>query len=304
MHIACNIDNNYVMQCCTTLVSVLYNNRQENISFHIISDGLREEYKQKIIDQVEAYGQKVCFYDIDKKLQQGLPSFSSAHISIAAYYRLFVTEVLPKNLHKVLYLDCDLIVNTSIRTLMDINVDGYALAAVEDMWSARKDNYKRLGYDAQYTYFNSGVLIINLDYWRDCNCVQQSLAYIQENAENLIFNDQDVLNGLFHDQKLLLPFRWNIQDGFLRRKKKIRQQVIGSLREELKHPAIIHFTGHRKPWMHICLNPYKDLFFKYVDMTEWKGFRPHAPLSWKVKQVIDAILYTLHLKPQKYDAII
>lgn len=45
IHIACNIDDNYIMQCCTTLVSVMYNNRNEQITFHIIAEKLSNEAK-------------------------------------------------------------------------------------------------------------------------------------------------------------------------------------------------------------------------------------------------------------------
>ena len=125
--------------------------------------------------------------------------------------------------------------------------------------------------------------------------------FAEKYAEKLIFNDQDILNGLLHDRKLLIPFRWNIQDGFLRKRRHLRQQAIPKLIEELKHPVIIHFTGHRKPWLHICQSPYQKLFFKYLDMTRWKGIRPQTPWSWKLKTLIDSILYAMHLKVQKYD---
>ena len=299
IHIACNIDDNYIMQCCTTLVSVMYNNRNEQITFHIIAEFLSNEAKSMLTEEVEKYNQQIHFYAYN--LNMNLSSFKSAHISLAAYLRLFVADILPVEIHKILYLDCDLIINDSIKDLWKTDVTSYAVAAVEDMWSGKANNYTRLEYPQEDTYFNSGVLIINLDYWRNAHLSKASLEFAEKYAEKLIFNDQDILNGLLHDRKLLIPFRWNIQDGFLRKRRHLRQQAIPKLIEELKHPVIIHFTGHRKPWLHICQSPYQKLFFKYLDMTRWKGIRPQTPWSWKLKTLIDSILYAMHLKVQKYD---
>lgn len=305
MDIVFNIDDNYLMQCCTTMVSILHNNKDGQISFHVISNGLTNESRLKIEQVAEAYHQQVFFYVVNPEAMSDYEIFDKqGHISMATYLRLFVADILPKRLHKIIYMDCDLIVDGSLAELWNTDVEGYALAAVEDMWSGKADNYVRLGYNAADTYFNAGVLVVNLDYWREHNVSQQAAQYVAMHAGQLKFNDQDVLNGLFHDSKLLLPFRWNVQDGLLRRRRKIRSEVISKLDQELENPVIIHFTGHRKPWNFSCLNPYKNLFFKYVDMTEWRGFRPIVPLSWKLKTGLDSILYALKLKPRKYRNII
>ena len=104
IHIACNIDDNYIMQCCTTLVSVMYNNRNEQITFHIIAEKLSNEAKSMLTEEVEKYDQQIHFYAYN--LNMNLSSFKSAHISLAAYLRLFVADILPAEIHKILYLDC------------------------------------------------------------------------------------------------------------------------------------------------------------------------------------------------------
>ena len=70
-------------------------------------------------------------------------------------------------MHKIIYLDCDLIVEQQLSKLFNYDIGRYPIAAVEDMWSGKDDNYERLGYDRKYGYFNSGVLLINLDMWRE-----------------------------------------------------------------------------------------------------------------------------------------
>lgn len=301
IHIACNIDENYIMQCCTTLASVMYNNKEEQISFHILANDISQKSKKIISDEVEKFSQDVFFYDILDKDIESYSIYGNGHISMATYYRLLVADMLPTNIHKLIYIDCDLVVNGSIKELWDIDVSCYAIAAVEDMWSGKSDNYVRLSYPQEDTYFNAGVLLINLDYWRQHQIGQVSMEYAKKHEDSLVHNDQDILNALLHDKKLLIPFRWNIQDGFLRNKRRIRKQALPRLLKELEHPVIIHYTGHRKPWLYYCLHPYQKLFFKYLDMTRWKGERPDIPLSWKLKVATDKILYSLHLKAKKYD---
>mgnify|MGYP000308479184 CR=1 FL=1 len=115
------------------------------------------------------------------------------------------------------------------------------------MWSGREEIYTRLHYPSSDSYFNSGVLLVNLDYWREEGLMSKALDYISKNGSKLVFYDQDVLNALLHDCKLFLPFRYNVQDGFLRRKRRIRPESIAALDQELLHPVIIHYTGGKKP---------------------------------------------------------
>ena len=81
------------------------------------------------------------------------------------------------------------------------------------MWSGREEIYTRLHYPSSDSYFNSGVLLVNLDYWREEGLMSKALDYISKNGSKLVFYDQDVLNALLHDCKLFLPFRYNVQDG-------------------------------------------------------------------------------------------
>lgn len=156
-----------------------------------------------ITNEVKKYHQTVFFYQYTPSAT--LPTFTSAHISLAAYLRLFVADIIPENIHKIIYLDCDIIVNGEIRGLWDINIAEYAVAAVEDMWSGKPCYYERLNYSSKFTYFNSGVLLINLDVWRSSHIGQVSMEYAIKHASSLIFNDQDILNALLHDKKLLIP---------------------------------------------------------------------------------------------------
>ena len=299
-NIVLNTDSQYVVHCCTMLSSLFENNINSKFNIHVISGGLTGPFINDIRNLVEEkYSQKLYLYIIDSEALNYFPKYKNSHISQAANYRLFVDKILPSDIDKVLYLDCDLIVNNSLEPLWSIDISDCPIAAVEDMWSGKDDNYIRLGYDKKYGYFNSGVLLINLKWWRENNICNNFIEYLKCH-DNLKFVDQDILNGMFYNNRKLLSFKWNVQDGLLRRKPKVRESSMPKLQNEIKCPAIIHYTGSRKPWDYDCINPYKESYFKYLDMTKWKHTRPYMPLKFKFKLMVDKVLYFLYLKPRKY----
>ncbi len=300
VNIVLNTDLQYVVHCCTMLSSLFENNINIKFNIHVISGGLTASFINDIRNLVEEkYSQKLYLYIIDSEALNYFPKYKNSHISQAANYRLFVDKILPSDIDKVLYLDCDLIVNNSLEPLWSIDISDCPIAAVEDMWSGKDDNYIRLGYDKKYGYFNSGVLLINLKWWRENNICNNFIEYLKCH-DNLKFVDQDILNGMFYNNRKLLSFKWNVQDGLLRRKPKVRESSMPKLQNEIKCPAIIHYTGSRKPWDYDCINPYKESYFKYLDMTKWKHTRPYMPLKFKFKLMVDKVLYFLYLKPRKY----
>lgn len=301
IHIACNIDTSYVKYCMVMLTSLFENNRNVSFHIHVIAGELSVEARSLLCDWVEKhYSQTLTIYETGEDLLKGCVIYGDSHISLATYYRIFLETILPQNLQKVIYLDCDLVVNGSILDFWNTDIKEVAVGCIEDMWSGKPDNYTRLHYDASFSYFNAGVLLVNLDYWRKIGFQQKAVKYISQHVNELIFNDQDVLNALLYDCKSFLPFRYNVQDGFLRRKRRIRPESIAALDQELLHPVIIHYTGGKKPWQYKSQHPYKGLYFHYLDLTPWKGERPVVPFSYKLKRAFDRLLYFMRLAKPKY----
>jgi lipopolysaccharide biosynthesis glycosyltransferase len=143
---------------------------------------------------------------------------------------------------------------------------------VTDFQNNNPNVYKRLGYDAKHGYFNAGMLLVNLDYWRNNDVVPLFLDYISNNSDKLDFADQDVLNPLFYDKKKVLPIRFNLNTALLLKKEYllISSEYYKEIEDAFKHPAIIHYTTHR-PWFKESPNPMLHYWEKYRDLTIWKG---------------------------------
>lgn len=303
MHVACNIDGNYVKYCAVMLTSLLENNRRHPIHVHIISSPLEPSDRDVLRGIVQdKYGQEISFYFPPASLLDDCRTDETSHISPATYYRLFLTSILPADVRKVIYLDCDLIVNGDISAFWNTDISDVSLGCVEDMWSQMPGNYVRLQYDRKYSYFNAGVLLINLERLRANGFELRAKTYLKEHVGELEFYDQDLLNALLHDDRRFVALRWNVQDGFLRRRRTGRMSAEGvaALEHELRTPVIIHYTGSKKPWHYKSQHPWKHLYFRYLDMTQWRGERPAMPIGYRLNLALNRALQACGLKKSKY----
>lgn len=303
MHVACNIDGNYVKYCAVMLTSLLENNRRHPIHVHIISSPLEPGDRDVLRGIVQGkYGQEISFYFPPASLLDDCRTDETGHISPATYYRLFLTSILPADVRKVIYLDCDLIVNGDISEFWNTDISDVSLGCVEDMWSQMPGNYVRLHYDRKYSYFNAGVLLINLERLRSAGFEARAVRYLKEHADELVFYDQDLLNALLHDDKRFVALRWNVQDGFLRRRRtgRMSDEGVAALEHELLTPVIIHYTGSKKPWQYKSQHPWKHLYFRYLDMTQWRGERPAMPIAYRLNLALNRALQACGLKKSKY----
>lgn len=278
MEIVACTDHGFIMPTGVMMQSICVNNKDSFVSFHIVCDeSITEKDKKKIESTIKPFAEKqVYFYQIDPyKLTMPAIGRFRPEVTMATYYRLWLAELLPDNLNKVLYLDGDIIVRQSLLPLWDINLDGYAVAAVPDKYekeTGANNKYLRLHYPPELGYFNAGVLPINLDYWRKENVIQDFLEMIENRAESIKCHDQDVLNYCFREKKLHLPIKYNTQDGFLYAtpgydSPKYEQEV----QEARRNPVVVHYTNG-KPWWtyNRHIHPWQSTFFKYQSQTLWK----------------------------------
>ena len=218
---------------------------------------------------------------------------------MATYYRCMFSAILPEEVDKVLYLDCDIVILGDISEYWNTDMSNYSVACVEDIGSNEDERYDILKYDKSFSYFNAGVLLINLRYWREHKIDEQCEQYFLRYPERIRFNDQDLLNAVLHESKLFVPLKWNMQDGFYRYGADKGVKDKKQLHQQLLHSVILHYTN-KKPWNYDSMHPLKGEYFKYLDMTPWKGKRPlstfKARLSWWLK----LLPYAMRFRKPKY----
>lgn len=303
MHIAFCLDNNYVQYCSVVIASIIYNNQNEKITFHLLSDNITNENKQKLQGWLSSYKNKsVIFYRVDISTFKDFP-IKDAYINISTYFRLAMPSLLP-DIKKILYLDCDVIVNRSLKDLWDVDISGYACAGVRDRINDSIRLYNRLNYPMSDGYVNAGVLLINLERWRQDNIVEKSISIARKESDKLKNHDQDLINKIYHGQIKMLPFKYNLLEYYLYTEnwlymdRKYYPEII----EACKSTAIIHFCMPQKPWHYECINPYKELYYKYRAMTPWPELKlihkvQHLSRKQKLKLVLERMgLYKVECK--------
>ena len=290
MEIVCSADNNYVMPIGIMLTSLLENNKDTKVNVHLLDGGLTDLSKSQLSDICNQYNQHISFYPMDDKLFENFPmgeSFQETHInSMATYYRLYMSKVLPKDIDKVIYLDGDIIILDSLLDMWNYPMEGKPIAAVPDPFNNSVRHYNRLRYSQALGYFNAGVLLVDLKYWRDNNCLELFLDIVQKYRTRLSAFDQDVLNVAFMNKKLFLPLKYNAMPCYLF---KIQYNPISwefeeEIAEAQKHPVVVHFSYVPKPWNCDCNNPYKEEFEKYKKMTIWSERK--EPRASSLREVI------------------
>ena len=309
--IVCSTDDNYIMPTGVMLTSLFENNKGINVNIHLLHGGLTDDHIEQITHQVNIYGQNIIFYRMDDNLFSDFPigkSYQTDHVgsSMATYYRLFLSQILPDNIEKVIFLDGDILVLDSLKELWNIDMSDKAIAAVADSFNNEISHYNRLRYPQNQGYFNAGVLLINLKYWREHNVQSLFIDYVANYPERLACHDQDVLNYVFKDVKKELPFKYNMLNEywFDVRYNMISWEYEKHILDGQKNPVIIHFTCIPKPWYKNCKHPYKKMFDKYKSMSLWSNVKEKRWTS--IKYILEnfCIKFVVFMGLRKNDYIV
>ncbi|GBO51719.1 glycosyl transferase, family 8 [Pseudanabaena sp. lw0831] len=279
--VTCAADDNYMMPLAVTIRSALENlGKDRRILLFIIDGDIKERSKQRFLRSINLERCEVRWIPkpdkiinedvIPTSITSGLPEIS--HITIAAWYRLLIPKLLPQHIKKAIYLDCDLVVVGDLGKLWDIDIASNYLLAVARLKSYEYrtipfflKNWKELGFSEDNLYFNSGILVFNLEKWRINDMSSKSLEYIKLNQEYIRWGDQDVLNAIVVGSWGELDPRWNCMNT-----PQMKQ-------EEVDNSFILHFATPPKPWVALEEFPAKDSFFRYLKLTSWSGYRQSLP---------------------------
>ena len=130
--VAC--DNNYSKYAGVVIASVLANsNEDENLSFYILDGGIEQSQKDKILELKSIKDCNIEFINIDESLFDEYKKVKThAYITLSAYYRLKLPSLLP-NVNRIIYFDCDFIINSSLLDLFNTKLEESPIAGVRDI---------------------------------------------------------------------------------------------------------------------------------------------------------------------------
>lgn len=279
-HIVYATDDNFAEILGVSLVSLYENSKDvDDIIVYVLDSGISDENIEKLKSLPKKYSRSDLSFikatDISKELSMNV---NLDRGSLSQYARLFVSSVLPAKLDRVLYLDCDIIINKSISELWNLDIKGKTIAALKDAFS--KQYRKNIDLEPDDIMFNSGVMLIDLDKWRRENIESKLLEFIRKKNGKIQQGDQGALNAILSKETFCLEPRFNsvtiFYDFSYEEMMVYRKPVNFYPREEIelavRKPSIIHYTTSflsKRPWYEGCEHKYAAEWFKYKDMSPW-----------------------------------
>lgn len=234
------------------------------IELTILHDGIDVDSRHRVA--AGAYDVDLHWVHVDDAAYEEAGLSPEPLIRSPQYFRCLLATLLPAAQQRCIYLDADTIVRRDLRELWLTDLDGAAAGAALDYFLPRTGDavapWRALGLDPEARYFNSGVMVVDLEAWRTRKVGVQAAEICLANREYLRAqgvwpqHDQFGLNVVLHRQWKLLPQEWNYLSEM-----------------EFAEPNIVHYCGGGKPGSPTCQPDFSSWFHNMVDGTAWRGFR-------------------------------
>lgn len=304
MNIIYTCDNNYIWLQGISMISLYENNKMmDELNVFLLGENISEENKGILRDISEKYNRHITIIDVP---HLDIPdSLVSDRWPLSAFTRLYAHALLPADIKKVLYLDCDTIINGDISELDHVDFQDNIVMGVKDCIG--KEYRVNIGLRADEVYINAGVLLLNLEKMRKLNMKKRIDHFMRRYEKRINYADQDILNGIFKGRKGAIAPKYNVMTiDFMYSHKEIvtlRKPVNFYDENELKtaivDPRIIHYTTNMRtirPWYSNTNHPYAFRFMEYKMLSPWK----EKELSnMKFKTETYKVIYVINLFPKK-----
>ena len=207
------------------------------------------------------------------------------------YYRILAADLLPPDVRRALYLDGDVLCTGGLGELFALDLKGCPCAMCQEADSIMH-SCNRLGYPLEEGYFNSGVILFNLDLWREENISGAMFAWLAANAKKCMLPDQDLINAVLHGRILPLDFSYDVMEASLYVFYWIKGEENGYLAERVQfltrdkwpallaaveRPRLVHMHAYIKPWFIDCPSPFAPVWRYFYAQSPWAN----EPLQWR-----------------------
>lgn len=298
-------DNNYAMLTGVSLVSLFENNKDiDEILVHILNDNISENNLKKLKATCDKYNRKLHIVDIKKIIEQ-LKELKVAQYKgkYTTFLRIMSINLLQPISNRILSIDGDTIINSSIKELCNINMNDYLCAGVCDTILNSYKKYVNIPYNDKY--YNGGVLLFNYENWIKNDCEGKIIKFLKNEKNKFYLGDQDIFNSLFRKEFLRLDIKYNFNSGFyiygINESFKLYDfepqfyYTKDEVQRAYDNPVIYHCMGTLtgRPWEKNNTHPQKEIFNKYKNMSLWKNEPEREANSnklFKIQQILYKIL--------------
>lgn len=245
IHVALTFDDKYWAPAYTTMRSIcMVSRRARDFVFHCMHVGLSERHKADLAAITAEFGATLVYYDLDalgilKDRIAKLPRVGMHINTPIVYARLFLTDIVPRDIERLIFIDSDMMVRADIAELYELDLGDYPFAAASDPYrtgfQTGRDLKPKRYYSTTDLFFNAGLLVIDTGKMAAIDCVATITKMLSPEEVAGLYYDQDILNIVFRNNWYVLDKLWNLQNPLPA--------------HEVLDPYVVHYTGIHKPWL-------------------------------------------------------
>ncbi|MBD3614985.1 MAG: hypothetical protein HUJ22_00330 [Gracilimonas sp.] len=257
-----------------SMISMFENNKDvEDLTVYLFSKNITDTSIQQLSDIANEYGRKFVNIPLSTILYDLNVKETERHI-ITVYAKLFFSRI--DEIEKIIYLDSDTIVNSSLREMWSIDLRNNLVAGVET-FSVKVKN--ELGLTKGDKFINDGVVVLNLKKLRSENMEQNFLQFINQYKGAPPFLSEGTINVVCKGQIKTIHPKFNLMSGLLtiQNRSYYKSENLGgyyndaTINEAIRNPVVIHYLAafFNRPWDKNCRHPLKNIYLKYKEMSPW-----------------------------------
>ncbi|MDF7671508.1 glycosyltransferase [Orbaceae bacterium ESL0721] len=288
LHILLCFDDNYALPAGIAIMSVIKNNPQQVVHFHLFTHNVSAVNRQKLCS-IKSDNLLLTEYVINNQFQ--IDSQNTTQFPISACVRLIAPLVLKNTTNRLLYIDSDTLCKSSLDKVFNIELDNAIVAAVADLEEMQISQCSK--YNIIFgSYFNSGVMLLNIDLWCQNEITQRTLQFLN-NGEKFNYPDQDVLNIVVGDKRVIIEKKYN---HFVALSPNRNDDATVS-----QDTVFIHYVTKNKPWHQPYLT---NIYDNYLSNSPWchdklprfenkktSSIRQYSRLMFQQKHYLTAIRF-------------
>ena len=262
-------------------ISLFENNKHiKDLTIYLLGENISDENKKIILGIGNKYKRNIVITDVPNiEIPESLVS---ARWPLSAFTRLFCAMLLPAEINRILYLDCDTVIIGDIAELDKVELYEKVVFGVKDCIGYPYK--KNIGLENDDPYINAGVLLLNLVELRKINVKKIISEYMNKYEKFINYADQDLLNGAFKEKIGILQPKYNVMTIDVVHSYKeiqtLRYPTNFYLETEFKNavnnPTIIHYTTNMRvirPWYSNSNHPLNSIFDHYIKLSPWSNIK-------------------------------
>jgi len=291
-------DDNYVIYTLISINSILQNNKSNSdYTFYIVENGINDRNRELMKNYVEKHGHEIQFYYVDpltvdkkNRLYNNLSRVPSLSVM-----RVVLPDILPSNIHRLVYLDGDTIVTGNFTEFYNLDLEGKPLGMVKDI----SEELRMRITGVKKGYYNGGIMLMDIDKWKEENITKILLDSMENRYEDYVkfgFADQDLISVALEGKIKTLPPNWN------------NQTMYGMSTYDLDTAGMIHYI-YVKPWIKPKLSLNDKAYIKYYEYWNKSGLKKYKYLTFwniiknrlylsKINVLIDCMKKDRYLTPE------